>query len=188
MAVSTRLRIVVSSFIYFSASCGSTCIVTSTEGRMFKTVPQVFGMSSKWTDWVFLVFLRRTVLPILTVGFPNPKIRGGGSRTDRGQLPYCGNFLRLIALDCFFVARRLRRGSCARARHLDLERAATRFTNNVPTGAGGEPFYDALKGHKDDNRKLNEVDRTRRCGFHYRGRIYFTTTQVPRPILKPALF
>jgi len=81
--------------------------------------------------------------------------------------------LRLI--DYFFIPpRRLRRGSCARARHLDLKRGTTRFTNDVPAGAGRESLYNSFNRHEKNNGKLNEIYVRRRCGLHlYLHRIYF---------------
>jgi len=95
----------------------------------------------------------------------------------------------LIAIvDYFFIPPRgLGRGSCTRARHLDLERRATRLTDYVAAGGCGEPFYDPFDRHEKYDGKLYEVDRGRRRGLHlYLHRIYFTTTSArPRT---PALF
>ena len=43
----------------------------------------------------------------------------------------------------------------------------------MAAGAGGKAFYYALDRHEKYDGKLNEVDRGRRRGLHYRGRIYF---------------
>ena len=87
--------------------------------------------------------------------------------------------MRLIDYFLFFIPRGLRRGLRAGAVHLDLERRATRSANNVPAGAGGEPFYDPFYRHEKYDGKLYEVDRGRRRGLHlYLHRIYFTTVDA----------
>ena len=119
----------------------------------------------------------------LTVGFPNLKIRGDGSRADRGQLLYCGNFLRLSLIDYFFffISCGLRRGSLAGAVHLDLETGAARFANDMAAGGCGEPFYDPFDRHEKYDGKLYEVDRGRRRGLHlYLHRIY-----LPKKMVRP---
>ena len=86
----------------------------------------------------------------------------------------------IAIVDYFFVAGRLRRRSCARARHLDLERRTTRLANDMPAGGCCKPFYDPFYCHEKYDGKLNEIYRGRRRGLHYRGRIYLPQ-QVPRP-------
>ena len=55
--------------------------------------------------------------------------------------------LRLIDYFFFFIPRGLRCGPGTWAGHLDLERRATRLTDYMTAGAGGEPFYYALESH-----------------------------------------